>query len=60
MTRHEEEKPIRNRSISDLDGEALGPRLHNNSDKYVQKISDRMENLERLGIYKKKSQMVIL
>lgn len=35
MARHEEEKPIKNRSVSDLDCEVLGPRLDNNSDIYV-------------------------
>lgn len=44
MMSHEEEKP-RNRSISDLDGGVLEPWLDNSSDKYVQIISERMENL---------------
>lgn len=39
--------PLETGSTSNLDVEILGPRLDKNSDKYVQKISDRIENLAR-------------
>lgn len=44
---NQDKKPTKNRSTSEVDVEVLGSRFDSNTDKYIQMISDRMENLAR-------------